>query len=151
MSNSNYAFTDASMVQLVMTSALHAEGREFDSHWKYFFNICPRGPTDKASDYESGDCGFESHRGCSEVAQRKRVGLITQRSEDRNLPSLIFFHSKKLHRIFFKKLEQSLPGLNRRPLAYQTNALPTELSDLSYLRGKLNFFIENPPVRFVLK
>jgi hypothetical protein len=24
----------------------------------------PRGPTDKASDYESGDCGFESHRGC---------------------------------------------------------------------------------------
>ena len=26
--------------------------------------ICPRGPTDKASDYESGDCGFESHRGC---------------------------------------------------------------------------------------
>ena len=43
-----------------MTSALHAEGREFDSHWKY----CPRGPTDKASDYESGDCGFESHRGC---------------------------------------------------------------------------------------
>ena len=47
-----------------MTSALHAEGREFDSHWKYFFNICPRGPTDKASDYESGDCGFESHRGC---------------------------------------------------------------------------------------
>ena len=47
-----------------MTSALHAEGREFDSHWKYSFNICPRGPTDKASDYESGDCGFESHRGC---------------------------------------------------------------------------------------
>ena len=26
--------------------------------------ICPRGPTDKASDYESGDCGFESHQGC---------------------------------------------------------------------------------------
>ena len=26
----------------------------------------------------------------SEVAQRKRVGLITQRSEDRNLPSLLF-------------------------------------------------------------
>ena len=25
---------------------------------------CPRGPMDKASDYESGDCGFESHRGC---------------------------------------------------------------------------------------
>ena len=25
---------------------------------------CPRGPTDKAPDYESGDCGFESHRGC---------------------------------------------------------------------------------------
>ena len=47
-----------------MTSALHAEGREFDSHWKYLLNICPRGPTDKASDYESGDCGFESHRGC---------------------------------------------------------------------------------------
>ena len=47
-----------------MTSALHAEGREFDSHWKYSFNICPRGPTDKASDYESGDCGFESHQGC---------------------------------------------------------------------------------------
>ena len=46
-----------------MTSALHAEGREFDSHWKYLY-VCPRGPTDKASDYESGDCGFESHRGC---------------------------------------------------------------------------------------
>ena len=52
---------------------------------------CPRGPMDKASDYESGDCGFESHRGCSEVAQRKRVGLITQRSEDRNLPPLHSF------------------------------------------------------------
>ena len=24
----------------------------------------PCGPTDKASDYESGDCGFESHQGC---------------------------------------------------------------------------------------
>ena len=24
----------------------------------------PCGPMDKASDYESGDCGFESHRGC---------------------------------------------------------------------------------------
>ena len=24
---------------------------------------CPRGPTDKASDYESGDCVFESRRG----------------------------------------------------------------------------------------
>ena len=23
----------------------------------------PRGPMDKAPDYESGDCGFESHRG----------------------------------------------------------------------------------------
>ena len=23
----------------------------------------PRGPTDKASDFESEDCGFESHRG----------------------------------------------------------------------------------------
>ena len=28
--------------------------------------------------------------GISELAQRKRVGLITQRSEDRNLPSLLF-------------------------------------------------------------
>ena len=25
--------------------------------------ICPRGPTDKAPDYGSGDCEFESHRG----------------------------------------------------------------------------------------
>jgi hypothetical protein len=31
----------------------------------------------------------------SEVAQRKRVGLITQRSEDRNLPSLSFCPTKK--------------------------------------------------------
>ena len=23
----------------------------------------PRGPMDKAPDYEAGDCGFESHRG----------------------------------------------------------------------------------------
>ena len=29
----------------------------------------PRGPMDKASDYESGDCGFESHRGCFLVYQ----------------------------------------------------------------------------------
>ena len=34
----------------------------------YFFNVIgdtsPCGPTDKASDYESGDSGFESQQGC---------------------------------------------------------------------------------------
>ena len=34
-----------------------------------YLNVCtsdrvwPRGPMDKASDFESEDCGFESHRG----------------------------------------------------------------------------------------
>ena len=36
--------------------------------------------------------GTRVSRTRSEVAQRKRVGLITQRSEDRNLPSLPFGH-----------------------------------------------------------
>ena len=46
----------------------------------------PCGAMDSALDFGSSGCGFESHQGrISGLAQRKRVGLITQRSEDRNL------------------------------------------------------------------
>ena len=50
----------------------------------------------------------------SELAQRKRVGLITQRSEDRNLDSLYTFYIKKLfHYIFFWLRWDSNPRLRR--------------------------------------
>ena len=85
----------------------------------------------------------------SEVAQRKRVGLITQRSEDRNLPSLFLLpalvFSQRPKKFPNRELNPGLsgesrvswpprllgsricfrPGSNRRPWDYETHALPT--------------------------
>ena len=72
-----------------MTSALHAEGPEFDSQQEYFFgnriekslsrcggsenpkvSVWPCGAMDSALDFGSSGCGFESHQGrIASVAQ----------------------------------------------------------------------------------
>ena len=77
-----------------MTIASHAIGPEFDSRWEYFFFSCIKwrfkSNTNNNSLKSSKDKLIVQS---SEVAQRKRVGLITQRSEDRNLPSLFLLPS----------------------------------------------------------
>ena len=60
----------------------------------------------------------------SEVAQRKRVGLITQRSVDRNHPSLPFATTTTTHTTLHKRGAKG--ESNPRPLAPKARIIPLD-------------------------
>ena len=63
-----------------------------------------RGPMDKAPDYESGDCGFDPHRGCS-ICRGGLVGydvcLTRRRSRVQSSPLVFFAFFCKTKFVFF--------------------------------------------------
>ena len=95
----------------------------------------PRGPTDKASDYESGDCGFESHRGCFLRFLRfsalnlmkifiKSNTLRGDRTHDHKIKSLALYHLSYEGNSYGGKMVENPgfdPGASRLQSAHSTD------------------------------